>query len=546
MARVCASTIIAAPIDVVWRMLRDFNGHDRWHPAVASSQIEAPESADMVGAVRRFKLADGAELREQLLALSDRDHSFRYGLLTSPIPLHGYVATVRLKAVTDGNHTFWEWRSEFHPPPERTGELIALVRDGIYHAGFEAIRRLLIGAISPPANSNAIPDHWNAPTGAPPSNGPPSRPVSAVTAGAAASEVWVIQRAVDDSQDAAIVRTDGQRPTVSAAPMREGHTRAIVVDAYGPPEVMQLRELPLLPPGPGQVQIRHTAIGVNFIDVYCRSGYFDLLKPPGTPGMEAAGVIEALGAGVVGLQVGDRVAYACPPVGAYCERRNMEPELLVLLSARVSDTQAAAGLLKGVSASFLLHEVAHVHAGSTVLIHAAAGGVGQLLVQWATHLGATVIATASSDDKLRIAQRLGAHHGINYSRENFVQRVRDLTQGRGAETIFDAVGADTFASSLQALAVRGHLVSFGQASGPIGTYDIGALASKSVTLSRPNYGHYTDTAEKLGVHARRFFQALNAGTLQLETSIPYPLAQAAQAHRDLEGRRSTGSLLLIP
>jgi NADPH:quinone reductase len=309
---------------------------------------------------------------------------------------------------------------------------------------------------------------------------------------------------------------------------------------------MQLRDVGLPPPGPGQVQIRHMAIGVNFIDVYCRTGYFDLLKPPGTPGMEAAGVIEALGSGVVGLQVGDRVAYACPPVGAYCERRNMETALLVLLSSRVSDAQAAAGLLKGVSASFLLHEVAPLRPGSVVLIHAAAGGVGQLLVQWASHLGATVIATASSDDKLRIAQRLGAHHGINYSRENFVQRVHDLTQGRGAETIFDAVGADTFASSVQALAVRGHLVSFGQASGPIGAHDIGALASKSVTLTRPNYGHYTDTAEKLGIHANRFFQALQAGIVQLETPSPYPLAQAAQAHRDLEGRRSTGSLVLIP
>lgn len=534
MARVCASTIIAAPIDAVWRILRDFNGHAQWHPAVASSQIEAPESADVVGAVRRFSLGDGVELREQLLALSDHEHSFRYGLLTSPIPLNGYVATVRLKPVTDGNSTFWEWRSEFHPPPGRAAELIVLVRDGIYQAGFEAIRRLL-----------------GSEDGGQPELGPKGQ---AVSDGAhlqrpripspEPTEVWVVQRLGDDigqTQQAPAISTGRQLNLA-----RAGTTRAIVVDAYGGPEVMQWCDVPLAPPGPGQVQIRHTAIGVNFIDVYCRSGYLDLLKPPGTPGMEAAGVIEAMGAGVTGLQVGDRVAYACPPVGAYCERRNMEPELLVLLSSRVSDAQAAAGLLKGVSASFLLHEVAPLRPGSTVLIHAAAGGVGQLLVQWASHLGAIVIATASNDDKLRIAQRLGAHHGINYKRENFAARVKELTRGLGVDTVFDAVGADTFDASVQSLAVRGHLVSFGQASGPIGSYDIGSLASKSLTLTRPNYGHYTDTAEKVGVHARRFFNALHTGVLQLESPTHYPLAQAAQAHRDLEGRRSTGSMLLMP
>ena len=259
---------------------------------------------------------------------------------------------------------------------------------------------------------------------------------------------------------------------------------AIVIDRHGGPEVMQLREIALAPVAPGEVRVRHTAIGVNFIDVYCRTGYFNLLQPPGVLGMEAAGVIEAVGSGVTELSVGDRVAYACPPVGAYSTRRNMAPDLLVRLSPDIPDDIAAAGLLKGVTASFLLHDVHPVQAGQTVLVHAAAGGVGQLLVQWAHHLGAQVIATVSTDDKARIVSQLGANHVIVYARENFAEEVLRLTGGKGADVAYDAVGKDTFANSIAALAIRGHLVSFGQASGPVGAWDIGSFASKSLTISQ--------------------------------------------------------------
>jgi NADPH:quinone reductase len=310
--------------------------------------------------------------------------------------------------------------------------------------------------------------------------------------------------------------------------------------------VLGFGERPLPAPGPGEVLIRHTAIGVNFIDVYCRTGYFDLLKPPGVPGMEAAGVVEEVGPGVSHVSRGERVAYACPPVGAYCERRAMSVELMVRLPEDISDETAAAGLLKGVSASFLLHDVHPVTAGEVVLVHAAAGGVGQLLVQWARELGATVIATVSRDDKARIAERLGAHHVITYSREDFVDAVMRLTGGRGADVIYDAVGVDTFAGSLEVLAVRGHLVSFGQASGPVGSWDIDRFAAKSVTVSRPNYGHFTDTREKLLPHAERFFGMLRARRIVMQAPGRYPLARAADAHRDLEGRRTTGSLVLVP
>lgn len=215
------------------------------------------------------------------------------------------------------------------------------------------------------------------------------------------------------------------------------------------------------------------------------------------------------------------VTYACPPVGAYCERRNMAPELLIHLSDDISDEIAAAGLLKGVSASFLLHDVHAVKRGDIVLIHAAAGGIGQLLVQWARHLGATVIATVSSDDKARIVERLGAHHLIVYSRENFAEAVIRLTNGAGADIAYDAVGNDTFAGSLAALAVRGHLISFGQASGPVGNWDIGRFATKSITLSRPNYAHYTDTPQKLASHVNRFFAVLRQGIVRAASPRRY-------------------------
>ena len=506
MVQVRQSTIIDAPIDEVWAILRDFNGHDRWHPAISFSEIEGGEPVDAVGSVRHFRLADGGELREQLLALSDKDHRLSYCLLEAPLPLMGYVASVRLKPVTDGNATFWEWRSEFNPPAHRRDELVKLVTEGIYQAGFTAVRNLLR-----------------------------RRSVGSPTD---ARQPWAVAVPMPSASVPRVVST--------VAPGHASTTKALLVERYGGPEELQLKEIGLPPLGPNEVRIRHTVIGVNFIDVYCRTGFFDLLQPPGVPGMEAAGVIEAVGPAVSGFSVGDRVAYACPPVGAYAERRNMAPELLVHLSDDIPDEIAAAGLLKGVAASFLLHDVHVVKRGDIVLIHAAAGGIGQLLVQWARHLGATVIATVSSDDKARIVERLGAHHVIVYSRENFAEAVMRLTGGMGANVAYDAVGNDTFAGSLAALAVRGHLVSFGQASGPVGNWDIGRFASRSVTISRPNYAHYTDTPEKLAPHVARFFQALRQGVVRVEAPTRYDLANAADAHRDLESRRTTGALVLLP
>jgi NADPH:quinone reductase len=521
MVTVHRSTIIDAPVDEAWRVLRDFNGHDRWHPAVADSEIEGGGASDMIGAVRHFRLAEGGELREQLLSLSDKDRSFTYCILEAPFPLMNYVATVRLKPVTDGNRTFWEWRSTFDPPPGRREELVRLVGEGIYQSGFAAIRSLLS-----------------------------ARPQSVVR-GAASP---VSAAASQPLQTVQIARENAPPVSSAPAPVREPVSRpvggisvnAIVVDRHGGPDVLVPRRIDLGPPGPGEVRIRHRAIGVNFIDVYCRTGYFDMLPLPGIPGMEAAGVIEAVGQGVTGYSPGERVAYACPPVGAYAEARNMGTDLLVRLPDDISDEIAAATLLKGVTASFLLHDVHRLAASETVLIHAAAGGVGQLLVQWARDIGATVIATVSTDDKKRIVEGLGADHVVVYSREDFPDAVSRITGGRGVDVIYDAVGKDTFAGSLEALAVRGHIVSFGQASGPVGNWDIGGFASKSITLSRPNYGHYTSDPGELATHVGRFYSAVRRGALGLDEPTRYDLARAAEAHADLEARRTTGAIVLIP
>jgi NADPH:quinone reductase-like Zn-dependent oxidoreductase len=501
--KVRKSIVIDAPVTDVWRVLRDFNGHDRWHPAVSDSVVEDGVAADVVGAVRRFRLTDGSELCEQLLALSDRDWRLTYCLLEAPVPLMGYTAMIRLRPVTDRNATYWEWSSEFHPPEQRRDELVRLVAEEIYAAGFAAIRQLF--------------QQGGAPAGA-------------YRSGAVAAP----PPAADAGLDA----------PVSAAGAAAAPTRAIVVAHHGGPEVLQLREVVLPPLNWGEVRIAQRLVGVNFIDVLCRNGTFDLLVPPGVPGMEAVGAVEALGPGVTGLAIGQRVAYACPPLGAYCERRNMPAELLVPLPDDISDETAAAGLLKGTTASFLVGDVHPLRRGEVALIHAAAGGVGQILLQWVRHLGATAIAVVSRDDKARVIAPYGADAVIVTAREDLADEVQRLTAGKGADVAFDAVGSDTFAASLAALASPGHLVSYGEASGPIGSTDIGRLASKSVTLSRPNYRHFTDTAEKRARHAERFFGLVRAGVIRVAPPRRYRLAEAAQAHRDLESRQSVGSLVL--
>ena len=482
MIRVTRSAVIDAPIARVWEVLRDFNSHWAWHPAVGKSQIENGEPADQVGCVRNFFLKDGNHIREQLLALSDRDHVSTYCILDATLPMKHYVATVRLKHVTDGNRTFWHWQSTFDVPRGREKEFEELVGKGVYEGGFEGLKSFLRrGAVAVPSSAKNL-----------------------------------------SSQNA----------------------QAVVATAFGGPDVLRYDFVSVKAPGPGEVRIRQTAVGVNYIDVYVRKGLYRMIDPPAAIGMEAAGVVLDVGEGVAHLLPGDRVAYACPPPGAYATVRTMTADQVVVLPDEVSDETAAAVMLKGMTAECLLHRTHRVRPGQTVLVHAAAGGVGLLLCQWARALGAKVMGTVSSEEKARLARENGCELPIVSSNYKFSEAVKKHTSGKGADVIYDGLGREAAAENLEALANTGHWVSYGQASGPHDT--LPDLGSKSGTLSRPVLFHYTAERAQLNEIAQNVFFALKNKTIKVTLSHRYPLAAAAEAHRDLEARKTTGSIVLLP
>lgn len=323
--------------------------------------------------------------------------------------------------------------------------------------------------------------------------------------------------------------------------------KAIRIHEYGGPEVMRWEEVEIGEPGPGQLRVRHGAIGLNYIDVYHRTGLYALPALPWTLGMEGAGLVEAVGAGVTEFKVGDRIAYASPPVGAYAEVRLIPADRVVALPAAIDDRTAAAMMLQGMTAQYLLRRTYRVQAGDTILLHAAAGGVGLIVSQWARQLGATVIGTVGNDEKAELARAHGCHQVIVYSRENFVERVRDLTGGQGVAVVYDSVGRDTFMGSLDCLRPLGLMVSYGNASGPVPPFDPGLLAAKgSLFLTRPTLMTYTAKREDLLACATELFDMVTSDAVKIEIRQTYPLAEAAQAHRDLEARRTTGSTVLLP
>jgi NADPH:quinone reductase len=321
---------------------------------------------------------------------------------------------------------------------------------------------------------------------------------------------------------------------------------AIVIHEPGGPDVLLPETVAVGDPREGELRVRQTAIGVNFHDVYVRSGLYRTLRLPGIPGIEAAGLVEAVGPGVDGFSPGDRIAYFSAHYGAYAEVRLLRAEHVLHLPDGLDDRTAAAALVKGLTAQILLRQVHRVDADDCVLIHAASGGVGRLLCQWARHLGATVIATVGSEAKAAEARRCGAGHTILYRDENFVERVRDITNGRGVEVAYDSVGRDTFAGSMECLALRGHLVNFGQSSGPVEPFQVALLSAKSNTVSRPILFHYTGERATLEAMAAELFQALSVGILDVGLPRTFPLAEASEAHRALEARQTSGSVLLIP
>jgi NADPH:quinone reductase len=470
--RVRRSAVIDAPIESVWAVLRDFNSHSAWHPAVGPSTIERGESPDQVGCVRDFTLKDGNHIREQLLALSDRDHVSTYCILDATLPMRNYVATVQLKRVTDGDRTFWHWESTFDVPRGREREFEHLVGGQVYEAGFTGLAAFLR-------------------------------------------------------------RRRGSSPALPAP-----DSQGVVATSFGGPEVLQLRRLEAPMPRSGEVRLRQTAVGVNYIDIYVRKGLYRMIEPPAPIGMEAAGVVVESNA--PDFSPGDRVAYACPPPGAYVTMRTLPAAQLVPLPHHVDEETAAALMLKGMTAEYLLHRTHRVRPGETVLVHAAAGGVGLLLCQWARALGALVVGTVSSEAKAELARANGCEHPIVTRNYSFAEQTKRVTSGRGADVIYDGLGREAAKENLAALATRGHWVSYGQASGPLEPIN---LSAKSGTFSQPVLFHYT--ADYLHQMAGHVFTALHDGILKPDVRRRYPLAAAADAHRDLEARRTSGQIVLL-
>ncbi|MGD8369846.1 MAG: quinone oxidoreductase [Desulfobacterales bacterium] len=324
-------------------------------------------------------------------------------------------------------------------------------------------------------------------------------------------------------------------------------SKAIVMRKTGGPEVFQWADFDPGDPAEGEVLVRHEAVGLNYIDVYHRTGLYPLPSMPAVPGMEGAGVVEAVGAGVSEFKPGDRVAYAGTPPGAYAQVRRIPAHRLVALPDEIAARQGAAMMLQGMTARYLLRGCYDVGRGTWILIHAAAGGVGTIVCQWAKHLGATVIGTAGSAEKAKRAAAHGCDHPVVYSEEDFAERVKQITNGRGVDVVYDSVGQPTFLKSLDCLRPMGTMVSFGQAAGPVAPLDLKILAAKgSLFLTRPSLMDYTARREELLAHASDLFEVVKTGAVKIEIDQTYPLSEAARAHEDLENRKTTGSTIFLP
>ena len=482
---VVRSTVIDAPIDRVWAVLRDFNSHDRWHDVVAESRIEGDERSDQVGCVRSFTLNDGNRIREQLIALSDSEHKSTYCIVEATVPLQRYVATVTLKPVTDGDRTFWHWESTFATPPGRERELREMVARDVYEAGFANLRRhLREGGDRRGAGAAAMPSALPL----------PSR--SAVVRRYGGPEVLQPERR----------RGAGARRRRSANPPARDRRQLP-------------RRLPAQGLDPGDAAAaRRAGHGGGRHGRRRRRGR--QRRPPGRPRrLPRPGARRVLqradGAGRVGRA----------PAGG------------------VEDDVAAATLLKGITADFLLRDLGHVGAGTRLLVHAAAGGVGLLVCSWARRLGAIVIGTVSSEEKARVAREYGCAHPIVTSDHRFADAVQ--AQFGGADVIVDGIGDAARDENFAALARRGHWISLGQASGALQPIAADQLVQKSITFSRPAVFDYVATNAHLAERAQRVWAALADGTLKAPPIERHSLGAADAAHARLESRRTIGALVLI-
>ncbi len=483
--KISRSTIIDAPIERVWAVLRDFNSHDQWHSAVKQSRIDGTDRSDQVGCVRNFELQDGHCIQEQLLTLSDRDFKSSYCIVQATVPLQRYVATLTLKPVTDGNRTFWHWESTFATPPGMERELTEMVAKGVYETGFADLRRHL--------------------------------------------------------QTGADLRSEGSAPMPTALPVA---TRQMTVRQYGEAAQLIAEDAECPAPQAGELRLRQRAVGINYFDIYLRKGWIPPLFPlPGVLGLEAAGSIIDVGPGVHGYAAGDRVAYLGPVSGAYTSVRCVPSDWVVRLPAAVNDDVAAAMLMKGITADYLLRDLGHVNRGTRLLVHAAAGGVGLLVCAWAHSLGAVVMGTVSSDDKARVARAHGCEHVIVTRDYQFADAVKSIAGG--ADVVIDGLGEAAFDQNFAALAPCAHWISLGQASGGTRAIDPNLLVSKSLTFSRPAVFDFVANKQALGERAQRVWDALAQGTLKVPPIERFSLEGAAQAHARLESRATVGALILM-
>ncbi len=490
---VIRSAVIDAPIGRVWAVLRDFNSHERWHPAVASSRMENDLDGDVVGGVRQFSLTDGAELREQLLRHSDREHTLTYCILDSPLPLFDYVATVRLRPVTDGNQTFWDWRSQFRAPDHRAAELENMIGRQVYEVGFSGLRRFL-------------------------------------------------------TEKEGLPRPPGPETATAAFPAAGGEylpSKAVMVASTGGPEVMTLTDVTVSPPGPRQVRIRQTVIAVNYIDLQHRRGISAGFELPGTPGVEGVGEIIDVGGQVNGLFPGDRIAYLSRKPGAYAEIRCIDGDACIPLPDGVSDIDAST-LLKGVTAALLLSRVFKATPGATILIQTVAGGLGHLLSQWAKSMDLTVIGTVSTAEKARFSRDRGCDYPLVAADEtSLAAEVMRITNGRGVDYWVHSSGARGLDAALACLSRCGHCAVIGDRDGQSIPLDVNALKQRSLTVSAPVCFDYCDDRPYLHRLAHQLFAKIQSHTI-VPTIEAIPLSQASVVHSRIEARQTMGAVVLTP
>lgn len=488
---VTRSAVIEAPIEQVWAVLRDFNSHHRWHPAVDRSQMENDLDGDVVGGVRRFSLTDGAELREQLLHHSDRDYAMTYSILDSSLPLLDYVATVQLKPVTDGNHTFWHWQSQFRAPGERAKELENLVAQQVYEAGFTGLRTFLAEQAAP-------------------------------------------ARRPSDRQET---------PQVPASTSEEMPSKAVVVTTTGDPEGMSLRDVIVPAPAPQQVRIRQTAIAVNDFDLNPRHKSAADLDLPKTPGLEGVGEIIDVGDQVNGFFPGDRVAYMSRAPGAYADIRCVDADACVPLPDGVSDVEAST-LLKGLTAILILSRIFRAAAGASIMIQEVSGGLGHLLSQWSKTMGLIVIGTASTAEKARFSRDHGCDYPIVIRDSTSLRdEVMRITNGRGVDYWFHRNDAQELDEALACLARCGHCAVISTSDKLL--LDVKVLQQRSLTVSAPVCFDYFDDRPYRQRLAHQLFAKIQNRTI-IPTIETIPFSQAMEAHKQFEDRQTMGAIALKP